>query len=46
MEKPHKRRKYNTAFNAEALRVASERRSTQAAARALNLNPKLLYRWQ
>jgi transposase len=46
MEKPDKRRKYDAAFKAEALRVASESRSTQAAARALNLNPKLLYKWQ
>ena len=46
MEKPDKRRKYDAAFKAEALRMASESRSTQAAARALNLNPKLLYKWQ
>ena len=46
MEKPDKRRKYDAAFKAEALRVASESRLTQAAARALNLNPKLLYKWQ
>jgi transposase len=46
MEKPDKRRKYDSAFKAEALRMARESRSTQAAARALNLNPKLLYRWQ
>jgi transposase len=46
MEKPDKRRKYDAAFKAEALRVARESRSTQAAARALNLNPKLLYKWQ
>ncbi|QKG58763.1 transposase [Hymenobacter sp. BRD128] len=46
MEKPDKRRKYDAAFKAEALRMANESRSTQAAARALNLNPKLLYKWQ
>ena len=44
--KPTKRRTYDAAFRAEALRLASESRSTQAAARALNLNPKLLYKWQ
>lgn len=46
MEKPDKRRKYDAAFKAEALRLASESRSTQAAARALNIDPKLLYKWQ
>jgi transposase len=45
-EKPDKRRKYDAAFRAEALRLAEQSRSTQAAARALNINPKLLYRWQ
>jgi transposase len=30
----------------EALRLASESRSTQAAAQALNINVKLLYKWQ
>ena len=30
----------------EALRLASESRSTLAAARALNTNAKLLYAWQ
>ena len=44
--KPTTRRKYDAAFRAEALRLASESRSTQAAARALNVNPKLLYKWQ
>jgi len=43
---PDKRRKYDAAFKAEALRLASESRSTQAAARQLGINPKLLYRWQ
>jgi transposase len=41
-----KRRTYNAAFRAEALHLASESRSTQAAARALNISPKLLYKWQ
>ena len=44
--KPTTRRKYDAAFRIEALRLASESRSTQAAARALNINPKLLYKWQ
>ena len=43
---PAKRRRYDAAFRAEALRLASESRSTQAAARALNMNAKLLYKWQ
>ena len=43
---PTKRRRYDAAFRAEALRLASESRSTQAAARALNINPKRLYQWQ
>jgi transposase len=43
---PAKRRRYDAAFRAEALRLASESRSTQAAARALNIDPKRLYRWQ
>jgi transposase len=46
MEKPDKRRKYDAAFKAEALRIVRESRSTQAAARALNISPKLLYKWQ
>jgi transposase len=46
MDKPDKRRKYDDAFKAEALRVARESRSTQAAARALNIRPKLIYEWQ
>ncbi|AMJ65942.1 hypothetical protein [Hymenobacter sp. PAMC 26628] len=44
--KPTKRRTYDAAFRAEALRLASESRSTRAAARALNSNPKLRYQWQ
>ncbi|MBF9239624.1 transposase [Hymenobacter sp. BT683] len=43
---PDQRRKYDEAFKAEALRLASESRSTQAAARQLGISPKLLYRWQ
>ena len=34
---PDKRRKYDDAFKAEALRLASESRSTQAAAQQLGL---------
>ena len=41
-----KRRRYDAAFRAEALRLAGESRSTQDAARALNSNPKLHYKWQ
>ncbi|WP_022821635.1 transposase [Hymenobacter norwichensis] len=43
---PDKRRKYDDAFKAEALRLASESRSTQAAAQQVGISPKLLYRWQ
>jgi len=43
---PDKRRKYDAAFKAEALRLATESRSIQAAARELGINPKLLYCWQ
>ena len=39
MAKLDKRRKYDEAFRAEALRLARESRSTQAAARALNVDP-------
>ncbi|MGI4864410.1 MAG: transposase [Janthinobacterium lividum] len=38
--------RYDAAFRAEALRLASESRSTLTAARALNINAKLLYQWQ
>ncbi len=41
--KPDKRRKYDAAFRAEALRLAEQSRSTQAAARALNIDPKRIY---
>ena len=43
---PAKRRRYDAAFRAEALRLAGESRSTQAAARALHISPKLLYKRQ
>ena len=48
MEKasPSKRPRYDAAFRAEALRLASESRSTRAAARALTSNAKPLYQWQ
>ena len=42
---PIKRRRYDAAFRAEVLRLAGESRSTQAAARALNINVKLFYKW-
>ena len=44
--KPDNRRTYDAAFRAEALRLAEQSRSTQAAARALNIDPKRLYQWQ
>ena len=44
--KPDNCRKYDAAFRAEALRLGAESRSTQAAARALNIDPKRLYQWQ
>jgi transposase len=43
---PNKSRRYDAAFRAEALRLAGENHSTQAAARALNIDPKCLYKWQ
>ena len=43
---PSKRRRCDAAFRAEALRPAGESRSTLAAARALNIDPKRLYKWQ
>ncbi|MDF7815736.1 transposase [Hymenobacter sp. YC55] len=43
---PDKRRKKDKVFKAEALRLVSESRSTQAAAQQLGIRPKLLYRWQ
>ena len=44
--KPDKRRKYDAAFRAEAPRLAEQSRSAQAAARALNIDPKRIYQWQ
>ena len=44
--KPDNRRTYDAAFRAEALRLAEQSRSTQAAARALNIDPKRLCQWQ
>ena len=41
--KPAKRRTYDAAFRAEALRLTAQSRPTQAAARALNTNHKRLY---
>ena len=43
---PDKRRKHNNVFKAKTLRLASESRSTQAAAQQLGISPELLYRWQ
>ena len=43
--KPKNRHKYDAAFRAEALRLAEQSRSTQAAAWALNIDPKRLYQW-
>ncbi|WP_157541659.1 transposase [Hymenobacter aerophilus] len=40
---PSKRRRYDAAFRAEALRLDEQSRSTQAAARALNIDPKRIY---
>ena len=41
----NKRRKIGEAFKTEALRLASESRSTHATARQLGISPKLLYYW-
>lgn len=41
-----KRPRYDATFRAEALRLASESRSTLAAARVLDIDPKRLYAWQ
>jgi transposase len=41
--KPDKRRKYDAALRAEAPHLAEQSRSTQAAARALNIDPKRIY---
>ncbi len=45
-DKPDKRIKYDAAFRAEAVRLASQSRSVPAAARALNIRAKLIYAWQ
>ncbi|GAB3842011.1 transposase [Hymenobacter jeollabukensis] len=45
-KKRDKRRKYDEAFKAEALRLAGESCSTRAATRELCINEKLLYCWQ
>ena len=44
--KADNRRTYDAAFRAEALRLAEQSRSTQAAAWALNIDPKRIYQWQ
>ena len=44
--KPDNRLTYDEVFRAEALRPAEQSRSTLAAARALNIDPKHLYQWQ
>ena len=41
-----KRPRYDAAFRAEALRLASESHSTLAAARALNIDAKRIFAWQ
>jgi transposase len=43
---PAKHRRYDAAFRAEALRLAEQSRSTRAAARALNIDPKRIYKGQ
>ena len=43
LSKPDNRRRYDAAFRAKAMRLAAQSRSTQAAARALNIDPKLPY---
>lgn len=46
ISQPVKRRKYDEAFKAEALRLAQESRSTRATAQQLGISETLLYRWQ
>jgi len=46
ISQPARRRRYEAAFRADVLRLASESRYTQAAARALNIDPKRIYTWQ
>ena len=43
---PIKRRRYDAAFRAEALLLVTESRSTQIAARALNIDSKRIHKWQ
>ncbi|RZK32329.1 MAG: hypothetical protein EOO63_01720 [Hymenobacter sp.] len=43
---PTKRRRYGAAFWTKALRLASESRSTRAAAHVLNIDPKRIYKQQ
>ena len=43
--KSDNRRKYDAAFRVEALRLAEQSRPAQAAARALNIDPKRLCQW-
>ena len=44
--KPDNRHTYDAAFRAEALRLAAQNRSAQAASRALNIDSKRIYQWQ
>ena len=46
IQKSDKRRKYDAAFRAEALRLVEQSRSTQAAAQTLNIDPKRIHQWQ
>ena len=41
--KSSNRRKYDAAFHTEAWLLAEQSRSTQAAAQALNIDPKQIY---
>ena len=44
--KPDKRRTYDAAFRAEVWRLAKQIRSTLAATRAHNIDPKRSHQWQ
>ena len=46
ISKLDRRRKYDVTFRAEALRLVEQCRSTQVAARALNIDPKRICQWQ
>ena len=46
MKNTPKRRKYDAAFRAEAPSLAEQRRSPQAATRALNIDPTRIYQRQ